>query len=450
MEKWVTSRSLRKGSTTTMAIHPDLDHKFVLLRSGHSSRDNDRFYIASTVAGSLPGFKVLSGWAHPHAPVYSPHLESLLLPTEITDKLISSLFVLSIPEFKKDGRLYELTKVVTASLIMYFKEYNRCFGENNELCMALCAAVTGSHADLCCDPIQVLRGYSELILTDFKLHNGAQLGAENVASAGTHELMKQVLNICQKLLQTVSSLSMEVLMQGKNIEDIGGTVRSNVGTPSNSTNMPINAVHHASPLVLSTMQHHLTQNNAGTPGSAKKRSSPEVDYSMTNKRERASNAENVLQKTLLQGAMKQHHNSAKINLNELLYLLKEQNLLKHAEVKWEDTMQLQLNPYERQKYKDSMMLARLVATDFQRSYLFSANINTPKASLLSCCSAIAIMAFQITEKLEVMYCGRDKKVSNSAKKTYLAIGARIGQVKKTLKKRNIAFEDAVAECLKVE
>jgi hypothetical protein len=83
MEKWVTSRSLRKGSTTTMAIHPNLDHKFVLLRSGHSSRDNDRFYIASTVAGSLPGFKVLSGWAHPHAPVYSPHLESLLLPTEI-------------------------------------------------------------------------------------------------------------------------------------------------------------------------------------------------------------------------------------------------------------------------------------------------------------------------------------------------------------------------------
>jgi len=72
MEKWVTSRSLRKGSTTTMAIHPNLDHKFVLLRSGHSSQDNDRFYIASTVAGSLPGFKVLSGW-----------VESLLLPTEI-------------------------------------------------------------------------------------------------------------------------------------------------------------------------------------------------------------------------------------------------------------------------------------------------------------------------------------------------------------------------------
>jgi hypothetical protein len=243
---------------------------------------------------------------------------------------------------------------------------------------------------------------------------------------------------------------MEVLRQGKNIEDIGGTVSSNVGTPSNSTNMPINAVHHASPLVLSTMQHHLTQNIAGTPGSAKKRSSPEVDNSMLNKRVHASNAENVLQKTLLQGAMKQHHNSAKISLNELLYLLKEQNLLKHAEVKWEDTMQLQLNPNERQKYKDSMMLARLVATDFQRSYLFSANVNTAKASLLSCCSAIAVMAFPITEKLEVMYCGRDKKVSNSAKQTYLAIGGRIGQVKKTLKGRNIAFEDAVAECLKVE
>ena len=53
MEKWVTSRSLRKGSTTTMAIHPNLDHKFVLLRSGHSSRDNDRFYIASTVDGPI-------------------------------------------------------------------------------------------------------------------------------------------------------------------------------------------------------------------------------------------------------------------------------------------------------------------------------------------------------------------------------------------------------------
>jgi hypothetical protein len=101
IEKWVTSRSLRKGSTTTMAIHPDLDHKFVLLRSGHSSRENDRFYIASTVAGSLPGFKVLSGWAHPHASVYSPRLDSLLMPSETVDKFISSLFVITIPEFKK-------------------------------------------------------------------------------------------------------------------------------------------------------------------------------------------------------------------------------------------------------------------------------------------------------------------------------------------------------------
>ena len=73
-----------------------------------------------------------------------------------------------------------------------------------------------------------------------------------------------------------------------------------------------------------------------------------------------------------------------------------------------------------------------------------------KEGLLSCCSAIASKAFKITEQLEIIYCGRDKKVSSSAKRTYLAIGARIGQVKKSLKSRNIAFEDAVAECLKKE
>ena len=61
ISKLVSSKSLRKGATTEMAVHPYLEHKFGLVRNGHLSKSNDKFYVASVTAGSLPGFKVLAG-----------------------------------------------------------------------------------------------------------------------------------------------------------------------------------------------------------------------------------------------------------------------------------------------------------------------------------------------------------------------------------------------------
>jgi hypothetical protein len=136
--KLVCSKSLRKGATTEMAIHPYLDHKFLLLRSGHSSQYNDRHYTASVTAGSLPGFKALAGWPLTHSKVASPSLGCL---PQSKEALIEKLYIISIPEFKINGRLYPLIKVCTASLIMSFKDFNRAVGQSNAVTLALVNAV---------------------------------------------------------------------------------------------------------------------------------------------------------------------------------------------------------------------------------------------------------------------------------------------------------------------
>jgi len=200
----VSSRSLRYGSITTMIVNELLEHKFSLLRSGHKSDYNDRSYIVSTVGGSLPGGRVLSGWENPSKKVYTPTLHSLkqspnlipggsidhasepkspsigqTCPKTVPDNVIvdfmTSLYATNcIPYFKQSAKLWELLAVCTASLVMYLPDMNHDMKTtNNVITNKLIAALKSTGSVENGNELFELERWSSIIRRDFDMKNSS-------------------------------------------------------------------------------------------------------------------------------------------------------------------------------------------------------------------------------------------------------------------------------------
>ncbi len=99
-------------------------------------------------------------------PLFLPFRDSLSPLNRTIEIFLKSQFVSSIPEFSKEGRLYELVKMVMASLLIYFKECNMHYGESHELCFALCYALKATDFFGGNDPIQISHGYLDIVSSD--------------------------------------------------------------------------------------------------------------------------------------------------------------------------------------------------------------------------------------------------------------------------------------------
>jgi len=106
-----------------MSVATLLEQKFILVRSGHASLDNDHRYTVHSSASSLPGVKFYQdGTIHMEKPL------SGILSQEQVDFFINKRFDTSIELFMKRSPLYALLLIAYASLLRYSEEDNRDLG----------------------------------------------------------------------------------------------------------------------------------------------------------------------------------------------------------------------------------------------------------------------------------------------------------------------------------
>ena len=121
----VSSKSPRIGAITQLNLHPQMTAPLLLAQTGHSAGNTTDYCNVITTTSSLPGGKCLSGWPDIQSPVYPPTLSCFPSGSKeatLQDNLIDKLYIISLPDFLKGGRLCGLLVTCTATIIMYFRE----------------------------------------------------------------------------------------------------------------------------------------------------------------------------------------------------------------------------------------------------------------------------------------------------------------------------------------
>lgn len=132
-----SGKSARQSSTTTLVMANGLDYTDVCGRTGHNSGTTiDTYQDKECIATGMRGGTVLAGWK-PDADVKVPKLDKL--PNDSIYRLISKLFIISEPmkAFRKEGDLHMVLCTCTASLIMYYNDVVKDFGESNAVASKL-------------------------------------------------------------------------------------------------------------------------------------------------------------------------------------------------------------------------------------------------------------------------------------------------------------------------
>ena len=118
-----SAKSLRKATVSELSQHPQSTLFMVIGRSGHSSNNNvDSYLDHASIERSLPGGKILAGHLDVHKMVFPPRLESL---GNHNKQMMMDLMTAAIeqkglhPYFRPDGHLFQVTKVVFATLLMH-------------------------------------------------------------------------------------------------------------------------------------------------------------------------------------------------------------------------------------------------------------------------------------------------------------------------------------------
>ena len=110
----------------------NIPHFDMVARGGWENPDNSKHYVASTVAATLSGGRLLAGW-NPGNPkkIHSAKFHQFLSPYEqdVMEKMMSKLFICSLSEFYTGGKLRPLLRMCFASLMMYFNTYKDKYGE---------------------------------------------------------------------------------------------------------------------------------------------------------------------------------------------------------------------------------------------------------------------------------------------------------------------------------
>jgi len=118
-----SAKSLRKATVSELSQHPQSTLFTVIGRSGHSSNNNvDSYLDSASIERSLPGGKILAGQADVHKIVFPPRLEAV---GNHNKEIMMELMMVAIdqkglhPFFMPSGHLFQVTKVVFATVLMH-------------------------------------------------------------------------------------------------------------------------------------------------------------------------------------------------------------------------------------------------------------------------------------------------------------------------------------------
>jgi hypothetical protein len=216
------SRSIRIGANTELAMHCDISPEQQRLAGGFAAGNNSDVYTRMNPDLCLPAANALAQWpsATTGKMVYPPSLLSVLasgaaLPDHIL-KVINHLYLITVDEFKENGKLRPFLETCTASLIMYFPDMLHDFGEENPVVVKLKDSVisakvasTGQTATV------LLTQWAKIIKADYDAKNSLLPNCSNATTLQTVQaqsvLINQLIIHHQELLQKVDALATEIV-----------------------------------------------------------------------------------------------------------------------------------------------------------------------------------------------------------------------------------------------
>lgn len=224
-----SSRSIRKGCTTFLTVHPSVTEHELNARGGWAaSETNSKSYKETTPCLTIPGLNALAQWTDVRSPKYPPRLECLGDSVQVKVKLeefMKILFITDLPAFQPEGALRPFLRACTASMIMYHFRVAKDYGQQNLVVEKVVDAAT--RAQICdgalLNPVAVLRKWSRAIKADFVARNPDHL---DPALHGVGACLAQCNANMQKLMEVTGAVKTLAEDQQRSIDHLGVTLAS--------------------------------------------------------------------------------------------------------------------------------------------------------------------------------------------------------------------------------
>ena len=212
VKKAVTSRSLREGAGTEMAMHADVSDAEMRFRGGWTSADNSKHYMNESPAVLQAGGMCLAGHVNCHVRVFWPRLDSVLQHNgEKDNKLLYHLVNLIVPSnlpyFQQGMELWPLRQTMAASLLMYHFDVSSKYGPTNAVVAHVLDIAKLIHIQCpgVYDPVEVLKIWSRLIKDDYRAMNSREAGP-NLKDTIRRQA-EEISNLSRQLSSAVSQLN---------------------------------------------------------------------------------------------------------------------------------------------------------------------------------------------------------------------------------------------------
>jgi hypothetical protein len=220
-----SAKSLRKATVSELSQHPQSTFFTVIGRSGHSSNNNvDSYLDPSSMERSLPGAKILAGHADAQKVVFPPRLEAV---GDHNKEMMMELLTAAIvqdglhPDFKPTGRLFQVTKVMFATILMHHVSFVDHYGIQHPVAQHLIIAAKKimlrdpTHLK---SPSMVLDHWSGLIQRAWVQDNqSAHVTHKDDLAATKHLLnlqqvqLRDISGCLQKMKEVLDRKSMEIV-----------------------------------------------------------------------------------------------------------------------------------------------------------------------------------------------------------------------------------------------
>ena len=132
-----SSRGLRVGANTDLAINKDISNEEQRQASGHSAGTTMELYVRMNPDLGVPASLALSMWENVRRIDSPPNLNPTNLTQEEIETLLDEVYDVSLDMYKKGGCMLVLLRHATASLIMYHPTYVEDYGIKQKLPQAL-------------------------------------------------------------------------------------------------------------------------------------------------------------------------------------------------------------------------------------------------------------------------------------------------------------------------
>ena len=188
-ERANSSKAIRRGGATTLAVHPDISPDERYCRLGHSGGKSGEIYVEAAPVANAVGGKAQAGYKDCHKDVFPPDFAVLGQGANVENgpvqQFVTQLFGhdddINVEEFKERGKLRPMLYACAASIVRYYGQITSDFeGKNHLVICAINEAAMKAGLD---DPLvalvpdgiprwrTVLNAWSKKISEDFDNRN---------------------------------------------------------------------------------------------------------------------------------------------------------------------------------------------------------------------------------------------------------------------------------------